>query len=43
LTAKLADKTAWETAYDPTQSGNTFANPRTMKKIYNSFHAPFFP
>jgi hypothetical protein len=38
LTAKLGDKTVWETEYDPTQSGNTFAHPRTMKKIYNSFH-----
>jgi hypothetical protein len=38
LTAKLADRTVWEVEYDRTQSGNTFADPRTMKKVYNSFH-----
>jgi hypothetical protein len=41
LSAKLGDSTAWEVEYDPSQSGNTFANPRTMKKIYNSFHVNF--
>jgi hypothetical protein len=38
LAAKLGDRTVWEVEYDRTQSGNTFADPRTMKKIYNSFH-----
>jgi hypothetical protein len=38
LTANLGDRTVWEVEYDPTQSGNTFAHPRTIKKIYNSFH-----
>jgi hypothetical protein len=38
LTAKLGDRTVWEVEYDRTQSGNTFADPRTMKKVYNSFH-----
>jgi hypothetical protein len=38
LSAKLGDKTVWEVEYDRTQQGNSFANPRTMKTIYNSFH-----
>jgi hypothetical protein len=38
LTAKFGDKTVWDVEYDPTMSGNTFARPDTVKKVYNSFH-----
>ena len=38
LTAQLTDRTVWEVEYDPSMSGNTFANPKTIKSIYNSFH-----
>jgi hypothetical protein len=41
LSAKLGDRTAWEVEYDPSQSGNNFGDPRTMKKVYNSFHVRF--
>ena len=38
LSATEGESTVWEVQYDPTMRGNTFANPETIKKIYNSYH-----
>jgi hypothetical protein len=38
LTASEGERTVWDVAYDPSMSGNTFANPETVHKVYNSFH-----
>jgi hypothetical protein len=38
LTATDGERTVWDVEYDPSMSGTTFANPATLKKVYNSFH-----
>jgi hypothetical protein len=38
LTATLADKMVWDVGYEPVMSGNPFANPDAIKKVYNSYH-----
>jgi hypothetical protein len=38
LTATLGDRTVWDVEFDPSMHGNTFANPKTIKKVYNSYH-----
>lgn len=38
LTATDAERTVWDVEYDPSMSGNRFANPATVNKVYNSFH-----
>ena len=38
LTASDGERTVWDVEYDPSMSGNTFANPATFKRVYNSFH-----
>jgi hypothetical protein len=38
LTATDGERTVWNVEYDPSMSGNTFANPETLNKVYNSFH-----
>jgi hypothetical protein len=40
LTATDGERTVWEVAHDPSMSGNTFANPETLHRVYNSFHPP---
>lgn len=38
LAAQLADRTVWEVEYQPSMMGNTIANPKTIKSVYNSIH-----
>ena len=38
LRAADGERTVWEVEYDPSMSGNGFANPETVHKVYNSFH-----
>ena len=38
LTAADGDRTVWDVAYDSDMAGNSFANPDTVYKVYNSFH-----
>jgi hypothetical protein len=38
LTAALDDRTIWNVEHDPMMNGNTFANPASIKKVYNSYH-----
>ena len=39
LTARLGDKTVWDVDPDPSMPLNNLGDPRTMKRVYNSFHA----
>ena len=38
LTATDGDTTVWNVELDPDMKGNTFGNPATIKKVYNSYH-----
>jgi hypothetical protein len=38
LTAAEGEHTVWDVAYDPDMAGNSFANPDTLHRVYNSFH-----
>jgi hypothetical protein len=38
LTAAEGERTVWDVAYDPDMAGNSFANPETVHRVYNSFH-----
>jgi len=38
LTASEGERTVWDVEYDSNMAGNTFGNPVTLNRIYNSFH-----
>jgi hypothetical protein len=38
LTAADGERIVWDVAYDPDMAGNSFGNPDTVHKVYNSFH-----
>jgi hypothetical protein len=38
LTATVGERVVWDVDYDLDMAGNTFANPETLHRVYNSFH-----
>jgi hypothetical protein len=38
LTATHSEKTVWDVEPEPVMIGNRFANPNSIKKVYNSYH-----